>query len=56
LALAAPIYALLAWKKGRTFGELLGSYPGFLAVGVVFVGLNEARFHSFFDQGVMKLD
>jgi hypothetical protein len=53
LALAAPIYALLAWKKGRTFTELLGMIPGFLAVGVIFVGLNEARYQSFFDQGVM---
>ncbi|MDO8432174.1 MAG: hypothetical protein Q7S58_07155 [Candidatus Binatus sp.] len=53
LALAAPIYALLAWKKGRTFTELLGMIPGFLAVGVIFVGLNEARYGSFFDQGVM---
>ena len=53
LALAAPIYAILAMARGRKFTEMFAMIPGFLAVGVVFVGLNEARFHSFFDQGVL---
>lgn len=53
LALAAPVYAILLLAKGRTFAEILEMIPGYLAVGVIFVGLNEARFGSFFDQGVM---
>jgi hypothetical protein len=53
LALAVPIYAVLAMSRGRKFTELLAMIPAFLVVGVVFVGLNEARYHSFFDQGVM---
>ncbi|MGH7780319.1 MAG: hypothetical protein ACREQR_10880 [Candidatus Binataceae bacterium] len=53
LALAAPIYAILLIAKGRSIVEILEMIPGYLAVGVIFVGLNEARFNSFFDQGVM---
>jgi len=53
LALAAPIYAILLMAKGRTIPEILEMIPGYLAVGVIFIGLNEARFGSFFDQGVM---
>ncbi|MHB8381553.1 MAG: hypothetical protein ACYDC3_04325 [Candidatus Binataceae bacterium] len=53
LALAAPVYAILLLAKGRTIPEILEMIPGYLAVGVIFIGLNEARFGSFFDQGVM---
>jgi hypothetical protein len=52
LAFAAPIYAALAYLKGRTLRELLWMAPGFALVGVVFVGLNEARYQSFFDLGI----
>ena len=52
LAFAAPIYAALAYLKGRRLRELLWMAPGFALVGVVFVGLNEARYQSFFDLGV----
>lgn len=52
VVLAMPVIALLAWRKGRTIGELLWLIPGFLAVGAIFVGLNEARYHSFFDVGL----
>ena len=50
-ALAMPVIALLAWRR-RTLSELLWIAPGFLAVGAIFVGLNEARYHSLFDQGL----
>ena len=50
-ALAMPVIALLAWRR-RTISELLWIIPGFLAVGAIFVGLNEARYHSLFDNGL----
>ncbi len=53
LALAAPIYAILLLAKGRGIAEIFEMVTGYLAVGVIFVGLNEARFNSFFDQGVL---
>lgn len=52
LALAAPVYPVVAWLRGRRIKELLWMAPGFVAVGLLFVGLNEARFHSLFDLGV----
>lgn len=51
-ALAMPVIALLAWRRGRTISELLWIIPGFLVVGAIFVGLNEVRYQSFFDQGL----
>jgi hypothetical protein len=53
LAIAGVTYAVLALRRGRRIRDLLLMIPGFAAVGVIFVGLNEARFGSFFDQGVM---
>jgi hypothetical protein len=53
LAIAGVTYAILALLHGRRIRDLLMMIPGFAAVGIVFVGLNEARFGSFFDQGVM---
>lgn len=53
LAIAAATYAILAMRRGRRMRDLCWMIPGFAAVGVVFVALNEARFGSFFDQGVM---
>ena len=52
LAIAGATYAILALLRGRRIRDLFLMVPGFAAVGVVFVGLNEARFGSFFDQGV----
>lgn len=52
LALAAPVYAALAYIKGRKLRELLWMAPGFAMVGMVFIGLNEARYGSIFDQGL----
>jgi len=52
LAVAGATYAILALMRGRRIRDLFLMIPGFAAVGVVFVGLNEARFGSFFDQGV----
>jgi hypothetical protein len=52
LAIAGAAYAILALRRGRRIRDLFLMIPGFAAVGVVFVGLNEARFGSFFDQGV----
>lgn len=55
VALAMPVIALLAWRKGRTIGEMLWVIPGFLAVGAIFVGLNEARYQTFFDVGLYHI-
>ena len=52
LVIAGATYAALALMRGRRMRDLMLMVPGFAAVGVVFVGLNEARFGSFFDQGV----
>jgi len=52
-ALAAPVFLFLLWWRGRTIRELFWIIPPFIAVGIAFVGINEARFNSFFDQGVM---
>jgi hypothetical protein len=53
LVLCAPVFAGLAYMRGRRIKEVLWMAPGFIVVGVVFVALNEARFHSFFDMGVI---
>ena len=53
LAIAGATYAILALLRGRRIRDLLLMIPGFAAIGLVFVGLNEARFGSFFDQGVV---
>ena len=53
LAIAGATYAVLALMHGRRIRDLFLMIPGFAAVGLVFIGLNEARFGSFFDQGVM---
>jgi hypothetical protein len=53
LAIAGATYAILAMRRGRSIDELLLMIPGFAAAGVIFVGLNEARYGSFFDQGVI---
>src|SRR5208282_2866374 len=38
VALAAPIYAFMLWRKER---PILWMLPGFLAVGAIYAGLNE---------------
>ena len=53
LAFAAIAYAVIAMARGRRLRDLLLMIPGFVAVGIVFVWFNEARYGSFFDQGVM---
>jgi hypothetical protein len=53
LVLCAPVFAVRAYMRGRRIKEVLWMAPGFIVVGVVFVALNEARFHSFFDMGVI---
>ena len=52
LALAGVAYAILALRRRRRFGDLIWMLPGFIAVGLVFVCFNEARYGSFFDQGI----
>ncbi len=54
-ALAGATYAILALMRGRRFRDLFLMVPGFAVVGVIFVGLNEARFGSFFDQGMILI-
>jgi hypothetical protein len=51
MVLALPSYAAIAWSRGRKIDELLWIVPPFLAAGAIFVGLNEVRYHSFFDVG-----
>jgi hypothetical protein len=53
LAIAGLSYAILACRRGRSFRELIWMLPGFATAAMVFIGLNEARYASFFDQGVM---
>jgi hypothetical protein len=52
LVIAGATYGILALMRGRRIRDLFLMIPGFAAVGVVFVGLNEARYQSFFDQGI----
>jgi hypothetical protein len=52
LALAGVAYAILALMRGRRIRDLFLIVPGFVAAGIVFVCLNEARYRSFFDQGI----
>jgi hypothetical protein len=52
LAIAGVTYAILAMMRGRRIRDLFLMIPGFAAAGIMFVGFNEARFGSFFDQGV----
>jgi hypothetical protein len=52
LAIAGVAYAILAMTRGRRIRDLFLMIPGFVAVGVVFVYLNEARYGSLFDQGI----
>jgi hypothetical protein len=53
LVLLAPIYAAVAYKRGDRLTEIFWMVPGFAAVGVVFIGLNELRYHTFFDTGIL---
>jgi len=49
MVLAAPVYALLVWRKRGSLRELLWMAPGFIVVGALFVAFNEVRFRTFFD-------
>jgi hypothetical protein len=53
MVLAAPVYALLAWR--RQSRELLWMAPGFIAAGAAFIVYNEVRFGTFFDVGVWHI-
>jgi hypothetical protein len=53
LALIGPVYAALAYTRGRSIRELLWMAPGFAVAGVAFVGFNEIRYGSFFDTGIL---
>ncbi len=55
VVLAAPVYALLAWRRHRSLRELMWMAPGFIAAGAVFVAYNEVRFGTFFDVGVWHI-
>jgi hypothetical protein len=52
LAIAGVAYAIILMRRGRRIRDLLWMLPGFVAVGLVFVCFNEARYGSFFDQGI----
>lgn len=51
LALDFPIFIGLCYVRRRNLWELLWMAPGFALAGVIYVGLNEARFNSVFDLG-----
>jgi len=53
LAIAGLTYAIIALRRGRRIRDLLLMIPPFVAAGIVFVCLNEARYGSIFDQGVI---
>jgi hypothetical protein len=53
LVLIGPVYAALAYTRGRRIGELLWMAPGFAMAGVAFAGFNEIRYGSFFDTGIL---
>ncbi|MGH7814720.1 MAG: hypothetical protein ACREQI_12050 [Candidatus Binataceae bacterium] len=47
-----PIYAALVYLRRRNWRELIWLVPGFALSGVVFVGMNELRYHSWFDRSL----
>ncbi len=51
LALDFPIFAGLCYVQSRNWRQLLWMAPGFALAGIVYIGLNEARFNSVFDLG-----
>jgi hypothetical protein len=62
LAIAGMAYAIISMlrgpmlrgsmRRGRRIRDLMWMVPGFVAVGLVFLCFNEARYGSFFDQGI----
>lgn len=52
LAFDWPIYALLEYRRRREVRPLLWMIPGFALAGVIYMLLNEARYHNLFDRGV----
>jgi len=55
LALAAPVYPIIAMARGRKFTEMFAMVPPFLVAGALFVGFNEVRYHALFDVGILKV-
>jgi hypothetical protein len=55
MVLAAPVFALLAWRKHRSIRSVLWMAPGFIAAGIAFIAFNEVRFGTFFDVGVWHI-
>jgi hypothetical protein len=51
LAFDWPIYLVMEWRR-RDWRALLLMIPGFVLAGIVYVTLNEIRYHSIFDRGV----
>ncbi|HTW87951.1 MAG TPA: hypothetical protein VMD75_08085 [Candidatus Binataceae bacterium] len=52
LAFDWPIYVLLEYRRRREVRPLFWMIPGFVLAGLIYVFLNEARYHSLFDRGV----
>lgn len=52
LAFDWPIYVILEYRRRRAIGALLWMIPGFALATIIYVSLNEARYHSLFDRGV----
>jgi hypothetical protein len=55
LALAAPVYAIVAMARGRKLTEMFAMVPPFLVAGAMFIGFNEVRYHTMFDVGILKV-
>ena len=51
LAFVWPIYVLLVFMKHYSVMDVLKMAPGFMMAAVIYITLNEVRYHSMFDQG-----
>jgi hypothetical protein len=51
LAFVWPIYVVLVFLKRWSVMDVIKMAPGFVMVAIVYISLNEVRYHSMFDQG-----
>lgn len=51
LAFVWPIYVVLVFLKHKSVMDVIKMAPGFMFAGIVYLTLNEVRYHSMFDQG-----
>jgi hypothetical protein len=51
LAFVWPIFVVLVFLKRWSVTDVIKMAPGFMMAGIVYLTLNEVRYHSIFDQG-----